>query len=78
MTSQYGHGGLLSIFFGGKYDLIQLHRQIIYQYTTTTSYVLQTKVKKFVPKLMYSYVPNKQVYPLNLGTMHSKAGIPVY
>ena len=30
MTSQYGHG-FLSIFFGGKYDLIQLHRQIIHQ-----------------------------------------------
>ena len=30
MTTQYGHG-FLSIFFGGKYDLIQLHRQIIHQ-----------------------------------------------
>ena len=30
MTSQYGHG-FLSIFFGDKYDLIQLHRQIIHQ-----------------------------------------------
>ena len=30
MTSQSGHG-FLSIFFGGKYDLIQLHRQIIHQ-----------------------------------------------
>ena len=30
MTSQYSHGFLL-IFFGGKYDLIQLHRQIIHQ-----------------------------------------------
>ena len=30
MTSQYGHGFLL-IFFGGKYDLIQLHRQIMHQ-----------------------------------------------
>ena len=30
MTSQYGHG-FLSIFFGGKYDLIQLHRQIVHQ-----------------------------------------------
>ena len=30
MTSQYGHG-FLSIFFGGKYDLIPLHRQIIHQ-----------------------------------------------
>ena len=30
MRSQYGHG-FLSIFFGGKYDLIQLHRQIMHQ-----------------------------------------------
>ena len=30
MTSRYRHG-YLSIFFGGKYDLIQLHRQIIHQ-----------------------------------------------
>jgi hypothetical protein len=30
MTSQYSHG-FLSDFFGGKYDLIQLHRQIIHQ-----------------------------------------------
>ena len=30
MTSQSGHG-FLSILFGGKYDLIQLHRQIIDQ-----------------------------------------------
>ena len=30
MTSQSGHG-FLSIFFGCKYDLIQLHRQIMHQ-----------------------------------------------
>ena len=31
MTSQSGYG-FQSIFFGGNYDLIQLHRQIIHQY----------------------------------------------
>ena len=31
MTSHSGHG-FLSIFFGDKYDLIQLHRQITIQY----------------------------------------------
>ena len=30
MMSQSGHG-FLSIFFGGKYDMIQLHIQIIHQ-----------------------------------------------
>ena len=37
-----GSHGLLSDFFGGKYDLIQLHRQIMHQYAR--NYFFTTKL----------------------------------
>ena len=41
MTSHTGQG-FLSIFFGDKYDLIQLNRQIIHQYSR--NYFFTTKL----------------------------------